>query len=203
MLLLRLGCCLLRLAFTFQTLNLLNKMKINHNVITTIHTLGPKGTNCEMAALEWFKKQNIDPKIHLHATLENAIKEVKRDSFSALLSCIVYPDLHNIVFRNLLDIELVDCFIMNTHPMVLASRKSQYPSSILTHPAPQSLINADKIKIYSNSNAEAALNCSLGKADACITTLVCAEEHKLNVLKNFGKVPMGFAIHANKPYVAE
>jgi hypothetical protein len=40
--------------------------------------------------------------------------------------------------------------------------------------------------------------CSAGKADACVTTVVAADRHELNVLQDFGQVPMAFLLHSLK-----
>ncbi|WP_286146036.1 hypothetical protein [Shigella sp. FC1967] len=87
-----------------------------------IHTLGPSGTNCEKAAHYWLNKNNRQGNIILHPTLETAVKEMDNSSNSVLLGCIVYPYLHNIVFSNLSFIKLTDCFVMDTHNMLFASR---------------------------------------------------------------------------------
>lgn len=86
--------------------------------------------------------------------------------------------------------------------MVLAARVAIEPSKdtlIASHPAP-----ADLAQVYSNntrlvdSNAKAAVDCSLGKVDCCITTLKAAESNNLIVIKDFGEVPMCFTVHARK-----
>ena len=45
------------------------------------------------------------------------------------------------------------------------------------------------------SNARAAQLCAEGRVDACITTQPAAEQHGLQVLKDFGPVPMDFTLH--------
>ncbi len=107
-------------------------------VIDTIHTLGPTGTNCESAAHWWLKKKNPNGSVVLHPTLEAAVSALD-GSNSALLACIVYPDLHTLVFSNLDTIALEDIFIYPTHNMVLASRTGAWPAVVSTHPAPQCL----------------------------------------------------------------
>ena len=64
-----------------------------------IHTLGPQGTNCELAATTWFKELNIEGKVVLHPTLEIAAQEIKDSKHDLLLGCAVYPDLHKLVFE--------------------------------------------------------------------------------------------------------
>lgn len=67
----------------------------------TIHTLGPSGTNCEAAANNYLEKKKAKGKICLHETLEKAVSEIEHDENSLLLGCVVYPELHTLVFSNL------------------------------------------------------------------------------------------------------
>jgi prephenate dehydratase len=166
--------------------------------IKRVYTLGPRGTNCEKAAKTWLKSKKIKGEIRLTATLEEAVQYVKNDKEAALLSCIVYPDLHKLVFDNINSIEFFDCFVIDTYPMVLATRGQEYPRTISTHPAPENLIQPFNEIMYSTSNAQAALDCAAGKTEGCITTKECAEKLNLKIVKNFGELPMGFALHALK-----
>ncbi|WP_246054735.1 hypothetical protein [Bartonella massiliensis] len=47
-------------------------------------------------------------------------------------------------------------------------------------------------KIFANSNADAAVLYKAKKADSCITTSVAANHYKLDIIENFGEVPMAF-----------
>jgi len=169
--------------------------------IHTIHTLGPKGTNCEAAATHWLSQHNKKADICLHETLEDAVLKMGSISNSALLSCIVYPDLHHLVFRNLDRLQLVDAFIMPTIPMVLASVTSfERPATVASHPAPVDLIPewiADRRFVTSNSAAAKA--CRDGLVESCITTERAAMAYDLRILLNFGEIPMGFAVHSQLP----
>jgi prephenate dehydratase len=166
----------------------------------TIYTLGPKGTNCAAAAEWWAKsKEVMASTVLLHDTLEQAFEVLvhKRDGY--LLSCAAYPELHTLIFTRLEEMELLDTFIMPTHSMVLASRPSAGDiRHVATHPAPQSLVPSRYIKVFANSNADAAVRCSNGETEACITTSVAAESHGLTVVEDFGEVPMVFMLHALK-----
>lgn len=163
--------------------------------ITTIHTLGPTGTNCEAAARNWLARRGQMGRVVLHDTLELAVEEMGSGPRHALLSCIVYPDLHKLVFSNLDDLELVDLFIMSTFNMILASRDGAMPSQVSTHPAPQGLVPEAAEKRLVNSNSRAARDCALGITDGCITTQPAAEAAGLICVTDFGPVPMGFALH--------
>ena len=166
--------------------------------IKEIHTLGPHGTNCELAAKEWLKINKLhDVFIILHNTLEEALEEVlKKSDVAVLLGCVVYPNLHEIVFKNLGKISIGDVFVKNTYKMVLAKkRETQIVSSVSTHPAPESLIrDVYKVKL-ANSNSQAALDCVTGVTDACITTESCVVFNDLEIIEDYNEVPMGFTIH--------
>lgn len=171
----------------------------------TVHTLGPTGTNCEKAAHLWLKNNGHDGAVKLHQTLEDAVKHMlTSDQGDVLLGCIVYPHLHHLVFNNLNNLKLVDCFVMDTHNMVFASKKAELEEIKIvgSHPAPQDLIHKVpglnkelSIKLL-NSNSEAARQCEVDAVDACISTNISAQSSGLTVLADFGPVPMGFSIHA-------
>jgi prephenate dehydratase len=168
--------------------------------VRNIYTLGPSGTNCEAAAKEYFKRTGInDGNVFLFSTLEEAMEEIPQDGFNALLGCVVYPDLHDLVFKNLSNMELVDTFIFPTFNMILASKTGEEPSTVITHPAPKSLLDSRPVDIsFANSNAEAAYLCASGITQGCITTAVSAKKNNLKLVEDFGPVPMGFTIHQKK-----
>ncbi|MCY9135177.1 hypothetical protein MOE66_10825 [Bacillus atrophaeus] len=172
---------------------------------TIVHTLGPEGTNCEKAGYLWLENQGLEGEVRLYGTLEEALVHVKETEHSVLLGCAVYPLLHNVVFENLLDMEIIDSFVMPTYSMVLAAKQDighKDIGTIASHPAPAHLAKlfSDNVQLV-NSNSQAALDCSSGHTDACITTLKAAVENHLHVVKDFGEVPMCFTIHGlkNKP----
>ena len=68
--------------------------------VMIVHTLGPKGTNCEKAGLLWLKNKGVRGEVRLYETLEEALLHVKSTENSVLLGCAVYPFLHQIVFEN-------------------------------------------------------------------------------------------------------
>lgn len=164
-----------------------------------LHTLGPAGTNCEAAAHYWIKQRGLrDTAVVLHPTLERAVVDVlDAPESSALLACVVYPHLHEIVFKNLRDLTMRDCFVFPTHNMVYAGRSGGTWRTVASHPAPVNLLDGLDVEIkLVNSNSEAAATCADGTTDACITTLVAAQRHRLDVRTDFGPVPMGFSVHA-------
>ncbi len=168
-------------------------------VLEKIRTLGPAGTNCEAAARHWIAQQGLNAQVELHDTLETAMDQVLVEERTALLGCVVYPDLHQLFFPYLSQMYLADVFLFNTFNMVLATRPGhRHFQLVATHPAPQSLVKSDyPIKLVS-SNSEAARLCASEKVDACITTLTAAKNQELELIKDFGEVPMGFTIHLRK-----
>lgn len=168
--------------------------------ITVLHTLGPSGTNLEMAAHHWFTARGRTPCVRLHATLESAVPGLSGDGHEALLACAVYPDLHSLVFRNLGRLAMVDAFILPTYDMVFATRGQDAAgvTTVASHPAPQSLVQqvnpAATVSIVS-SNSQAARDCASGVTDACITTSRAAADRGLVIERSFGPVPMVYTVH--------
>ncbi|MED1738039.1 hypothetical protein P4U97_00600 [Bacillus swezeyi] len=170
--------------------------------VMIVHTLGPKGTNCEKAGQLWLKNQGLRGEVRLYETLEEALLHVKITENSVLLGCAVYPFLHNIVFENLLDLKIIDSFVMPTYSMVFAAKPNTSETEIKTvasHPAPAHLAKlfSDHVQLVT-SNAQAALACASNAADGCITTIKAADENNLQIIKDFGEVPMCFTIHGLK-----
>ncbi|GGK18891.1 hypothetical protein [Salinarimonas ramus] len=171
---------------------------LDHSRLTAIHTLGPTGTNCEAAAKHYAQAHGLDVQVVLHRTLEEGMVHVLQDPGAALLGCVVYPDLHGLVFPYLDRMTLADQFIFDTFPMVLAARSADAEIRLVgTHPAPRSLVPAQYEVRLVTSNAEAARLCAAGEVDACITTGVAARSHGLVVIEDNGPVPMGFTIHTH------
>jgi hypothetical protein len=163
--------------------------------IRTIHTLGPIGTNLNAAAKEWFSRNQVECDVRLHNTIESAIDNMPLDRVHALLTCAVYPNLYNVVFTNLSRLSFIDTFIWPTFPMLLASRDGSRPKLVATHPAPQSLVPSDMDRVLTTSNSQAALDCINGKVDGCITTMDALELYGLQIVENYGAVPMVFTLH--------
>lgn len=167
--------------------------------IRVIHTLGPAGTNLEMAANHWFSTRGRSPEVRLHRTLESAIPGLSDDGHEALLACAVYPDLHSLVFENLGLLAMVDSFILPTYDMVFATRAdTTQVRTVVSHPAPQSLVRRAAPGVAPTlvtSNSQAARDCAQGAADACITTSKAAADHGLQIRQDFGPVPMVYTLH--------
>ncbi|MDC6379902.1 hypothetical protein BW687_006870 [Pseudomonas graminis] len=168
------------------------------NRINTIHTLGPAGTNCEIAAARWLERHNPQGTVVLHPTLEDGVKAIGKKSDHALLACIAYPELHTLMFENLTNLSLADCLITPTFDMVFATRpglNSQDVKTVATHRAPQHLAPKNHLLHFVDSNAAAALSCRDLEVEGCITTSAAAAQYGLMVLQNHGPIEMGFSIH--------
>jgi prephenate dehydratase len=167
--------------------------------ISVIHTLGPSGTNLELAAHHWFSARGRSPDVRLHSSLESAIPGLSDDGHEALLACAVYPDLHWLVFRNLGRLAMVDSFILPTYDMVFATRPDTTEvTTVVSHPAPQTLVRQVSTTCTLTlvlSNSQAARDCAGGTADGCITTSQAAADHGLVIRRNFGPVPMVYTLH--------
>ena len=164
--------------------------------IRLIRTLGPAGTNCEAAARHYIGQKSLQADVELHTTLEDAIELVISEPDSALLGCVVYPDLHQLVFPYLGKMVLADLFLFDTFNMVFAARDPKATiRSVASHPAPSSLVSPFHDLTLVTSNAEAARLCAAGEMDGCITTLAAVKKEGLTVIHDHGAVPMGFTIH--------
>jgi prephenate dehydratase len=174
--------------------------------INVIHTLGPSGTNLELAAYHWFATRGQEADVRLHTTLESSLPQLSQDGHEAVLACAVYPDLHSLVFGNLGRMAMVDSFILPTYDMVFATRADAVEvRAVLSHPAPQSLLRLacpDAVLTLVTSNSEAARQCAGGTADGCITTSKAAADQGLTVVRNFGPVPMIYTLHQAGEFLA-
>lgn len=167
--------------------------------ISVIHTLGPSGTNLEMAAHHWFSARGRHADVRLHSSLESAIPGLSDDGHEALLACAVYPALHSLVFEHLGQLAMVDSFILPTYDMVFATRADTTElTRVASHPAPQSLVrrvSAGCTVSLVLSNSQAAKDCAGGVADGCVTTSKAAADNGLVIRQSFGPVPMVYTLH--------
>ncbi|MFG2357008.1 prephenate dehydratase domain-containing protein [Streptomyces sp. NPDC048521] len=163
-----------------------------------MHTLGPSGTNCEAAARHWLDSHHPGRgEVVLHATFEDAAAAVlDRPAHSVLLGCVAYPELHVIVYQNLRQLTMRECFMLPTHALVLGAPARGRIRTVLTHAAPARLLDGLDVRVeMASSTAAAAEACARGESDACITTRPSAEAHGLVILEDFGPVDMGYSIH--------
>jgi hypothetical protein len=168
--------------------------------IKTIHTLGPQGTNLGAASEYWFERRGCHGDVILHNTVENAIEVMPVDPSHALMTCAVYPYLHNVVFGNLDRLQFVDTLLWVTDGMVLATRNAEPITTVATHPAPQCLVPDGFKKVITTSNAMAAHQCALGEVDGCITTRAAALDNGLRIIEDHGPIPMAYTLHGYVSY---
>ncbi|WLQ33672.1 bacilysin biosynthesis protein BacA [Streptomyces castrisilvae] len=167
--------------------------------VTVIHTLGPMGTNLEKAAHHWLAGRGIAGDVTLHTEVEDGLDAMAFDGTEAILACAVYPRLHDLVFQNLHRLEMADSFILDTHDMVLAGRPDHSgTATIVSHPAPSSLVAGLGDVTLTSSNSRAAALCAAGQYDACVTTGPAAAAEGLRLIRNFGPVPMIFTLHVGR-----
>jgi hypothetical protein len=165
--------------------------------ITALHTLGPYGTNCELAARRWYDRVGTVGRVVLHPTLEEAADRVADSSRAALVACAAYPALHTLIYSRLGRLTMVDCMMMPTHNMVIARRRgARTLESISVHDAPAALVpDGFATRLPAMSNSAAARSCRIGAADACITTMPAALSEGLEIMHDFGPIVLGFSVH--------
>lgn len=172
---------------------------LNKNDLKKLYILGPTGTNSELAAKTYIQEHKLSTEIILCKTLELGIVEVLKDKHSALLGCVAYPDLHNLIFPYLDELVIGDLFLCDTYDMVLAKKKDTINiQKVASHIAPSSLIDDTHTTMLCNSNADAAQLCFQDKTDACITTERAANDLGLEIIKNYNSLPMGFSVHIHR-----
>lgn len=164
--------------------------------VTSLHTLGPDGTNCALAAGRWFEGQGRHGHVILYRTLEDAAQGALATPGGALLAPAAYPELNTLIYSNVDHLFVADSIVTATHRMVLARRPGTgEPVHVASHPAPVALVGEGMVVRLVTSNAQAAIDCAAGLADACITTDAAMELYGLELVRDFGPVAMAFTVH--------
>lgn len=167
--------------------------------IKVIATLGPEGTCSEKAANHYLIQIEKPGRIRLYSSFEQAVEAVgKREADFAIVPS-AYNGLNGLVFSNLGNVKIVDTFVIDTPNLVIAKNRAINVNRVATHPAPSSLVDRlfpEAEKILTRSNSISAIEVVEGRADACLTTIVAAKEYQLNIMKDFGPVPMGWNVFA-------
>ena len=161
-----------------------------------ISTLGPRNTNSEFASRFYLRDKIKTGNITLCNTPEEAIEELIDGTVEKCILCVVYPRLNEIVFENLDKIYISEVFHYNTDNMVTAKHPNNTEiKSVCSHPAPKSLLKDFLTDVHLvNSNSTAARLVSNLQYDACVTTKEAAAEYQLEIIKDYGPVPMGWAV---------
>lgn len=187
------------------------KRLLNSHRIELIRSfpLGPEGTNIQRASELWLRKNGIEAKsvTQLCATPEAAIEEARRVQNSGELAvfwtCAVFLREHQVFFRNPDLYPFFSQVTMQLDDMQLSTRPevcgqiigSQVPDhwTVLSHPSPLPLLENVPVAIeLANSNADAAVRCRNGEAEACITTQSACKINGLVTLHRFGRPNMVF-----------
>ncbi len=164
--------------------------------VTSLHTLGPAGTNCELSARHWFEGRGRRGEVVLYTTLEEAARGALATPGGALLAPVAYPHLHTLMYSHVDQLYVADSMVMATHRMVLARRPGAgVPTTVASHPAPVALVGEGMAVTLVTSNSQAASDCAAGLVDACITTEAAMRLHRLELVRDFGPVSMAFTIH--------
>ena len=164
--------------------------------VRSLHTLGPEGTNCALAARRWFKGQGRDGEVVLYPTFEDAARGALATVGGALVAAAAYPELNTLIYSHLDGLFVADSMVMATHRMVLARRPGTgQPVTVASHPAPVALLDDGMVVALVASNSQAAIECAGGRVDACITTDAAMELHGLELVRDFGPVAMAFTVH--------
>lgn len=184
---------------------------LSSNLIKLVksHVLGPAGTNILRAAEQWHREMNIDhkTKIVLCDTPEQAVTSARTNKEDGVLdvfwTCAVYfrehelffgfPDTLPFLFQVKLPLDEMQLACRPEMAVRLLNTDAISGCRVLSHPSPATLVNKlPVVVIPARSNAAAAVRCSHGEAEACITTETAQRLNGLVTLHRFGSPPMVF-----------
>jgi hypothetical protein len=171
--------------------------------------LGPEGTNIAQACSRWIRRMEIEHKadIALCDTPENSIIAARQLTKPGILAvfwtCAVYSREMEVFFGNpdtfpffAQEIMALDEMQLATRPELAATIEGQeVPASwrIAAHPSPVALVSPHhRNVVLVNSNAAAAVECAVGRVEACITTESARQRNNLKMLHLFGSPEMVF-----------
>ena len=167
-----------------------------------ISTLGPAGTCSEYASQYYIDKNNYDGRIELYPTFEESVAALKYGKSDCVIIPSAYAKLAEIIFQELIFIEIADVFKLATPNLVIANKGDvKEIKKVATHSSPSSLAKnyfPNAQLVLAKSNSEAAKMLLASEVDACITTIMCAEKHSLNVIRDFGGIAMGWNVFKRK-----
>ncbi len=166
------------------------------NDIYIISTLGPEGTDSERAALHYALTGKIpNPVIQLYSSFEAALDSVR----SRVSDFAIVPAAYNNLFSLHLayrDIPIIDTFILPTKSMVLAKRPNYTGEirRIAIHPSTRPLLPETCEPVYVESKPLCLKMVADGKIEAAIGSEDVAENMDLEVIRDFGPVPMTWEV---------
>lgn len=165
-----------------------------------IATLGPEGTCSEMAAQYYGQRLGGNYQVKLYMSFEEAINSLKEQRSTYVIIPSAYKKIANTIFKEKNYVQIEDVFIFDTPEIVFATnRKRRKIRKIATQSSPKSLLEGlyeEEDFIDSDSNSRSALMVMEGLADACLTTMICAQKYSMNIIENFGAVHMGWNVFA-------
>ena len=167
-----------------------------------IATLGPQGT-CSSQAARYFIDNFLEyGEVNLYATFEEGIELLKKKEVDYVVIPSAYRRIADIIFDDLEFIEIQNVFKFPTPRLVLASKnKNTEIKRLATHSSPYSLLKTDFSDtkfVEAKSNSDAAEIVLNNQADACITTIICAENNRFYVIRDFGVIQMGWNVFIRK-----
>ena len=171
--------------------------------------LGPEGTNIGQSCQQWIKRTGIKHKSRIiycetpWKALERARAIERPGCVPTFWTCAVYYDLFHLFFRSPDAYTLFVIEPMLLDEMQLAVRPELAEEivdgvipkgwSIASHPSPAPLVEhlSATIKLV-DSNAQAAMDCSDGLHQMCVTTESARNKHGLVKAHSFGSPMMVF-----------
>jgi len=184
---------------------------LNSRVVRSVNSyaLGPQGTNIIRAATAWHAKMGIANKATVIpcSTVEESVVLTRANKSEGCLSvfwtCAVYfrenevffenPDMLPFVFEQILPLDEMQlaCELKLARELESAAVRPEW--RILSHPSPAPLVKSLGWKVIeARSNADAAVRCAAGEAEACVTTEDARQRYGLVTLHAFGSPPMLF-----------
>ena len=171
-----------------------------------IATLGPSGTNSEKAT-KYYAQNLLKEKISIQffEDIEKGFSDLLESKCKYLILPSVYPSLSEQIFKNIHTIEMIDSFIHETFPLVIAKKKEtniQDVQSVSLVEATNALIEKDgkfskkMKKIFKQSNPIAAAACKNGESDLVVTNLISAQKQNLQIITNFSSIKMNWIVFA-------
>lgn len=179
-----------------------------------VATLGPAGTCSEDATAAYIRDRGwpLRESLLLTATFEEAVEQVLSGAVDQAVVPAAYMNFHDLVFRNLGQLQVHEILYSQTPVFVLAGRRGRYGGrpaeyvyKIACHHAPAPLLERLRVRaerLDATSNAGAAWMASDGRAELCITQLKAVEvvnleappEKRLEVIETFGPVGMVWVV---------
>jgi hypothetical protein len=173
------------------------------------YSLGPEGTNIIRAAMKWHADMGVAHKAKVIpcATVEESVRLTQSDTTDGQLSifwtCAVYfrenqvffgnPDVLPFMFSQVLPLDEMQLACQPRLAAELAIGAVTRNWRILTHLSPSPLVKKLGCELLeANSNADAAVRCAAGEAEACITTEAARRRTGLVKLHSFGSPDMVF-----------